>query len=246
MGQKGRWEIDEHPLDGQHHPAGGSEGHQAEVDDLEQADAEEGFDKARADEVGLGQADLLRPAADVEGVGEADQSVDDHQVDVGMGPCREAPREQRQGENGDAIGGKGDGVVAEPAAAVGDVTVCVIDLETVDFPAEEDGEQQVRELVRELHQPPDIGPDARDQEQGEEGDESQQQVPVEHQSTVGDGLPLDGLDQDADGDDQQDGQDKAGEDVADDAQRFPYASFRFHSPCKFNFSFEFLQRTVYL
>ena len=226
--------IHEHPLDRQHHAAGRGQGHQAEVDDLEQDDAKDGFDDARADDVRLGEADLFRPATDVKGIGEADQGVDDHQVDVGMRPRRKAPREQRQGENGDAVGRQRDGVVAEPATAVGDVTVRIVHFEAVDLPAEKDGEQQMRELVRELHQPPDIGPHARDQEQGEESDEPDQQIPVEHQSAVRNGLPFHSLDQDADGDDKQGRKDKAGEDVADDAERFPYASFGFHRASRMN------------
>ena len=63
MRQHAIGEIHEHPLNGQHHSAGSGKRHQAEVDNLEQGDAKNRLDNARADDVRLGQSDLLNPAA---------------------------------------------------------------------------------------------------------------------------------------------------------------------------------------
>lgn len=63
MRQHAIGEIHEHPLNGQHHSAGRGKRHQAEVDNLEQGDAKNRLDNARADDVHLGQSDLLNPAA---------------------------------------------------------------------------------------------------------------------------------------------------------------------------------------
>ena len=60
------------------------------------------------------------------------------------------------------------------------------------------------------------------------------------------GLQFDGLNQNSYSNRDQCGKDKTGKDVTDNAQYFPYASFRFHSYRKFNLSFEKLQQTVYL
>ena len=172
-------EIHEHPLNGQHHPAGRCKRYQAEVDNLEQGDAENRLDNTRADDVRLGQTDLLNPAANVESVSEANQCVNSHKVYVGMSASSKPPREQRQGKDGDAVGRQGDGMIAKPTAAIGNIAIGVINLETVYLSEEQDCEQKVRELMRELHQPAHIGTDTRDEKQGEEGDESNQQVPMQ-------------------------------------------------------------------
>ena len=108
--------INKHTLNGEHHPAGGSQHHDAEVDDLEQDDAEYGFQPSWADDIRLGQANLFGPCTDMEGVRKADEDIDDRQINR----CtrREMPREQRQGEDGHAIRRKRDGVVSEPSAAI--------------------------------------------------------------------------------------------------------------------------------
>ena len=58
---------------------------------------------------------------------------------------------------------------------------------------------------------------------------------MEKNSGLRPGLQLDGLDQDTRGNGNQSGQDKAGKDVTDDAQCFPYAVFRFHSLANLTF-----------
>ena len=226
-----RRKIHEHALDCEDDAAGGGQEDEGDVDELEQGDAEDGLDEAGADEVGLRQPDLLRPAAHVESVGEAQQEVDNQQEidgELGLRVDRVAPREQGEGEDGDAVGRQGDGVVAEPAAAVGDVAVGVIDLEAVDLPEEEQGEEQVRELVRELHQPMDIRAHARDQEQDEEHQEPPEQALMEPDPAHGPELRLQRLYQHPHGDGNQHRQHDTGQDIPDDAQRFPYVPFRFH------------------
>ena len=75
-----RREVHKHPLNRQHYPAGRSQCHQAENDDLEQRNAQNGFDHSGADDVCLVQANLLNPAADVEGIGKANQAINDRQI----------------------------------------------------------------------------------------------------------------------------------------------------------------------
>lgn len=144
-------EIHEDPLNGQHHSAGRGKRYQAEVDNLEQSDAQNRLDNTRAYNVRLGQADLFNPAADVEGVSEANQCVNSHKVDIGMSACSKPPRKQRQSEDGNAVGRQGDGMIAKPTTAIGDITVGVVNLETVYLSEEQDCEQKVRELMREFH-----------------------------------------------------------------------------------------------
>ena len=67
-----RREVYKYPLNCQHNPTGRSKNNQAEVDELEQGYAEEGFNHPGADDVSLVQTNLLNPAADVEGIGKAD------------------------------------------------------------------------------------------------------------------------------------------------------------------------------
>ncbi len=109
----------------------------------------------------------------------------------------------------------------------------------------------MRELVGEFHQPLHVGAYAGDKEQGKECHKSQQQVLVEHQSLPRNGLPFVGFNEYANGYNQQGGKDKARKDVADNAQCFLYASFRFHSfanlAFRLNFSnklFTFEKRTT--
>ncbi len=174
-----RGEIHEHSLNGQYHSAGRGKRNQAEVDNLEQGDAKNRLDNTRADDVRLGQSDLLNPAADVESVSEANQSVNSHKVNVGMSASSKPPREQCQGKDGDAVGRQGDGMIAKPTTAIGNIAVSVVNLEAVYLSEEQDCEQKVRELMCELHQPAHIGTDARDEEQGKEGNKSNQQVPMQ-------------------------------------------------------------------
>lgn len=68
-------EIHKHPLYRQHHPTGRSQSHQAEVDNLEQRNAKDGFNYPGADDICLVRADLFYPTADVEGIGEANQTI---------------------------------------------------------------------------------------------------------------------------------------------------------------------------
>ena len=49
-------------------------------------------------------------------------------------------------------------MVAKPTAAVGDITVFAINFETIDLPEKKQSEQQVDELMRELHHPTQILP----------------------------------------------------------------------------------------
>ena len=130
--------VHKHPLYGEHHSAGRSQHDQAEVDDLEQDDAEDGFKPSRADDVRLGQADLFGPCADVEGVRKADEDIDDRQIN--RSARREMPREQGQGKDGHAIRRKCDGVVSKPSATIGDVAVDIVDIESIYLPEEEEGE----------------------------------------------------------------------------------------------------------
>jgi hypothetical protein len=129
-------------------------------------------------------------------------------------------------------------VVAKPSAAIGNVTVDIVDIESIDLPEKEEGEQKVREFMTELHQPADIRTDPGDDEQEEESDEAQEQIPMKKKPGLRPGLQFDGLNQDAYGNGGQCGQDKAGKDVTNDAQRILYAFSRFHSYRKFNLSFE--------
>ena len=82
------------------------------------------------------EPDLTGPAADVEGVGQANQDVDDIKVNIMV--RREPPRQQGERKQRDAIGRQGDGHIAEPSVAEGHVTVLVVDIETMDLAEEED------------------------------------------------------------------------------------------------------------
>lgn len=116
-------------------------------------------------------------------------------------------------------------MVAEPAAAVGDIAVRIVHLEAGNLSEEEERKQKVSELVGEFHEPLDVGAYARDKEHREESHKSQQQVLVEHQSLPGNGLSLVGFNEYANGNDKQGGKDNASKDVADNAQCFLYAAF---------------------
>ena len=107
----------------------------------------------------------------MEGVRETDKDINDCQIN--RGPRSEMPREHSQGKDGHAIRRKSDGVVAKPSAAIGNVAVRIIYLETVNLPEEEYRKKKMRELVAEFHQPADIGLDTRNDKQEEERDESQ-------------------------------------------------------------------------
>ena len=174
------------------------------------------------------KADLLDPAADVEGIGKANHAINDRQVDGMRRSRRKTPGEQSHGENGNAVGSQCDGVVAEPAAAVGDIAVRIVHFEAGNLSEEDECKQQVSELMGELHQPLNVGAYAGDDKHGKERHKTQQQILVEHQPLPGDSLPLVGFDEYADGYNQQGGKDKASEDVADNAQCFLYAAFKFH------------------
>ena len=108
--------INKHPLNSEHHPAGRSQHHDTEVDDLEQDDAQDRLYPARADDIRLGKANLFNPCADVKGVRETDKDINDCQINRGS-RC-EMPRKHSQGKDGHAIRRKSDGVVAKPSAAI--------------------------------------------------------------------------------------------------------------------------------
>ena len=63
-------------------------------------------------------------------------------------------------------------MIAEPSAAEGDVAVFIVDIEPMDLPTEQEGEDQVGELVGEGHHPADILADAGDDETHKEDDDA--------------------------------------------------------------------------
>lgn len=150
--------------------------------------------------------DLADPAADVEGVGQANQDVDDIKVSIVV--RGEPPRQQGERKQRDAIGRQGNGHIAEPSVAEGHVAVLVVNVETMDLAEEEDGEYQVRELVREHHQPSHILSQPGNEKHEEKGDKAHGQITMEPES-----LPrkihLEGLDQDTDGKHDETGQQDA-------------------------------------
>ena len=114
----------------------------------------------------------------MEGVSETNQNVYHGKEKRRCRSCRETPRKQSKSKQGDALGRKSDRVVTKPSVAVGDVTVLLIDLETLYFPEEKNGEHEMGELMGELHQPAEIAPQARDQEDGEKSNKPDGKVIV--------------------------------------------------------------------
>ena len=78
----------------------------------------------------------------------------------------------------------------------------------MDLAEEEDGEHQVRELVREHHQPPHVLSQPGNEKHQEKGDKAQRQIPMKLKPPPGKVHP-EGLDQDADGKHDENGQQDA-------------------------------------
>lgn len=138
----------------------------------------------------------------MECVSETDQNVYHGEEKGCCRSCSETPREQSKSKQWDAIGRKSDRVITKPSVAVGDVTVLSIDLETLNFPEEKNGEHEMGELMGELHQPTEIAPQARDQEDGEKSNEPDGKVIVEIDSRMSPSLQMDSFDKDRDSDDE--------------------------------------------
>ena len=145
---------------------------------MEDCDNKERPDGSWPNDVCLVKPGLLDPATDMEGVSETYQNVYYGEEKGRRRSCSETPRKQRKSKQRDAIGRKSDRVVTKPSVAVGDVTVLLIDLETLYFPEEKNGEHEMGELMVELHQPTEIAPQARDQEDGEKSNEPDGKVIV--------------------------------------------------------------------
>ena len=201
---------------------------------MEGGDAEEGLDDAGAGDVGLVEAGLADPAAYVEGVGDADEDVDGGQEKRGCRPGREPPREEGQRKDRHAIGRQGNGAIAEPAAAEGDVAVFLFDIEPMDLPAEQQREEKVGEFVGEGHHPADVPPDAGDDETHEEGGEADAEIQMQPDPSGADRFQSAGLDKHCDGDHQQQRPQHAREPVqrlaGDGLETLPF--FLFHTETK--------------
>lgn len=223
--------------------AGGRECDEAEVQNLKDGDAQEREDDARPYDVCLMKAGMLGPATDVEGVGGADEEVDDVQ-EKGIAGCK-APRKQNQGEHRDEIGSERNEVIAEPSVAVGNITLVGVHFESIDFSDKEDGKNQMREFVREFHQPTEGMTKPRKQEYDKESDEADGKEIVQQQSMRRGCLHLNRLHKNRKGNNQNGKQ----RDTSDDVHRFrknlPYVLFLFH-PCKVTFLFKKIIIIVYL
>ena len=182
-------ELPEYPFKGQLNPAGGRQNNHADVDDLEDGDEKQGTNRTGTGDIRLMKPDLPCPATDMEGKGHSDEEVDGGEEHGVTG--RKPPREQDQRENGDAVGGQGDGHVAEPAVAEIDMAVLVVDVEPVYLPEEEASEDQVCEFVGEGHHPAGVVPHARNQIEDEERGESYGKISVEFDPSNRYGLELD-------------------------------------------------------
>jgi len=88
------------------------------------------------------------------------------------------------------------------------VTVLVVNVETMDLAEEEDGEYKMRELVREHHQPSHVLSQPGNEKHEEKGDKAQRQIPMKLKPPPGKVHP-EGLDQDADGKHDENGQQDA-------------------------------------
>ena len=119
---------------------------------------------------------LPEPAADMEGIGETDENVNGCKIDRNCSAGGESPRKQGQSEERHTVRGQRYCVIAEPTVAVRHVAVLTVHLEPVDLPEEKDGEYKVGELMRELHQPEEVVPQAGNQEHCEERYETDSQV----------------------------------------------------------------------
>ena len=190
---------------------------------------------------------LLDPAAYVKSVKEADKEVDGSQI-VGITGCK-PPWEEGQRKQRHTVGGQGDGDVPIPASAVGDVAVLGVHFETVDLAEEQQGEDQVCELVGERHHPAGIVADAWNEKQNEECREAVDEVQVQPKPS-GAGIQPDRLNQHGNGDDKKCRQDDAGQYVAHRSQNsleaFLFCLVRLVHLCKVTLSFDFLQDCVYL
>ena len=173
------------------------------------------------------EPDLACPAADVEGEGEPDKDIDCGEENNVT--CREPPRKKGQCKERNAVGRQGNGRVAEPSAAEGNMAVLVVHVEPVYLPEEKDGEDQMGEFVRERHHPTGVVPRAGKQVQEEEGDKADAQVTVELHPGGRDGFQSYGSRKDSNGKKHECGQ----QDAVDDMEHLSEGlqdsfSFRIH------------------